>query len=487
VNDFTASVNQIQSDLAILSLSTKVYTREVYQQVSQTLAERKTAIDAMNQEINTLNVGLQHYQKHKDDGVTCPKCQEYFLPMLGDFNEVNAQALISQYITDRDQHIATLNDLEMEMMEIEEYLSLRKALSNLIKMNPLVLQWWQHFGFTMDKPKVVSTALLALLQAVNQEIDIRYHQAKLEGLETHLALYQSIDLSREAELRDQVNALDQRLDHFNQQLIEKTTSIDQYQQYGKALHRRLSEIETLTKVSDMFTQLELELQVSVMADFVDIHLEDLSHTRTVIFNQLQAARNNASHIKEIKAELVNLENSVKTHAALLRAINPTEGVIAEGMLGFIHFFTNEMNYHIRKLWIDPLTITPCLLGESGIELDYLFPVQTLNESPEDISVCSSGQKEMIDLAFREAGMRCLGLSSHPVLFDEWGVRMDETHKLKSCDLLGSFTDKTQHDQIIIVSHTESVHNALGDVRRLVLCDKNITIEGEYNTHVLIER
>jgi ABC-type Mn2+/Zn2+ transport system ATPase subunit len=124
---------------------------------------------------------------------------------------------------------------------------------------------------------------------------------------------------------------------------------------------------------------------------------------------------------------------------------------------------------------------------NGVELDYLFPVRTLHETPEDVSVCSSGQKEIIDLAFREAGMRCLGLSTHPILFDEWGVRMDETHKQKTAVLLSELTEQTRHDQIVMVSHQNVVHDSFTDIRRLVLCDKNIVIDGEYNDHVLIEK
>jgi ABC-type Mn2+/Zn2+ transport system ATPase subunit len=146
-----------------------------------------------------------------------------------------------------------------------------------------------------------------------------------------------------------------------------------------------------------------------------------------------------------------------------------------------------MNRTIGKLWTDPLTISPCLVGDNGVELDYLFPVRTLHETPEDVSVCSSGQKEIIDLAFREAGMRCLGLSTHPILFDEWGVRMDETHKQKTAVLLSELTEQTRHDQIVMVSHQNVVHDSLTDIRRLVLCDKNIVIDGEYNDHVLIEK
>ena len=84
-------------------------------------------------------------------------------------------------------------------------------------------------------------------------------------------------------------------------------------------------------------------------------------------------------------------------------------------------------------------------------------------------------------------MRCLGLSTHPILFDEWGVRMDETHKQKTAVLLSELTEQTDHDQIIMVSHQNVVHDSFTDIRRLVLCDKNIVIDGEYNDHVLIEK
>jgi DNA repair exonuclease SbcCD ATPase subunit len=223
-----------------------------------------------------------------------------------------------------------------------------------------------------------------------------------------------------------------------------------------------------------------------MADFIDEHLRNLSARRGQLFTAVQAARTNDDNIAKVKKEMVEKEALLADLQVLEKALSPLNGVIAEGMFGFITAFIELMNTYIGSHWHDPLTVMPCKLNETGIELDYLFPVQTLRETPNDISECSSGQKEIIDWAFREAGMLGLGLSTHPVLFDEWGVRMDEAHKNKTCELLGDLTDRSNHDQVIIVSHLKMVHDALGDVRQLVLCDRNISISGNYNDHAILK-
>ena len=65
--------------------------------------------------------------------------------------------------------------------------------------------------------------------------------------------------------------------------------------------------------------------------------------------------------------------------------------------------------------------------------------------------------------------------------------MDNVHKQRTAVLLGSLTEQTSHDQIVMVSHQNVVHDSFTDIMRLVLCDKNVDIDGEYNTHVYIER
>lgn len=489
LDDFTESVSQLQSSLQMLTDDeADQFDKVRYDELLLQMKELKGQDSRIDKEIAEYQAAIDHEAAHaSEDGVTCPNCGTYHFPFKGSVSVDSLKDALGVAYELKSGLESNLAALEPILMAAEAYLAERKHVATLIKAIPLVAKWWLHHNLSLTQPTKASRALTVLVRDVgvrHQYIDCHTRRSHVQR---QLDLHSDMDATREAEYRQRVTDVDAELNTAHARLAHALDVIRIYIEYGKTLSKRLQDAKELEDSHVALERLHHELQESLAADIVNAHLSHLNKKRSEIFNAVNAARNNAENILQVTRELRKEEETTLDHLTLMKALSPVDGVIAEGMLGFIQHFVDEMNYSISKLWVDPLTITPCLLSDSGVELDYLFPVRTLHESPEDVSVCSSGQKEIIDLAFREAGMQCLQLSTHPILFDEWGVRMDNVHKQRTAVLLGSLTEQTSHDQIVMVSHQNVVHDSFTDIMRLVLCDKNIDIDGEYNTHVYIER
>jgi ABC-type Mn2+/Zn2+ transport system ATPase subunit len=150
-----------------------------------------------------------------------------------------------------------------------------------------------------------------------------------------------------------------------------------------------------------------------------------------------------------------------------------------------------MNALIRKIWSYPMRVLDCgVAGQAGAELDYKFPLMVNKDSNvvPDIKDASSGQQEIINLAFKVTAMMYLGLQESPLFLDEFGKTFDEAHRTQAMHVIKSLMDQKPFTQLFMVSHYESTYGAFTNSEICVLCPNNITtpVEAKYNQHVTIE-
>lgn len=194
-------------------------------------------------------------------------------------------------------------------------------------------------------------------------------------------------------------------------------------------------------------------------------------------------------IQDLEAQIENLTIEEEACKVLVAELSPTEGLIAEGLLGFIRYFVNKMNKLIRKIWSYPLEIQTCEVDKEGsAELDYRFPVlvKSKSNSIPDVKLGSTGMKEIFDLAFKVTAMQSLGLVNIPLVLDEFGKTMDKTHKSAATDFVRNLLVQHSFSQLFMVSHDYIQYGSISNVDVCVLCSSNIVVPEKYNKHVVIE-
>jgi DNA repair exonuclease SbcCD ATPase subunit len=203
---------------------------------------------------------------------------------------------------------------------------------------------------------------------------------------------------------------------------------------------------------------------------------------------LHLASNQKSVIKNIEDQITELETDKEALTHLINSLSPTDGLIAQGLLGFIRSYVDEMNEFIEKVWAYSMTIQACDVQDSeSLDLDYKFPINI--DDPDDpvpdVSKCSKGMKEIINLAFKITAMKNLDLLDTPLYLDEFGSAMDTGHKNEIISLIKSFNEQKTFSQMFIVSHDVTQYSSISNAQVCVVCETNIITPESFNEHVKI--
>jgi DNA repair exonuclease SbcCD ATPase subunit len=204
---------------------------------------------------------------------------------------------------------------------------------------------------------------------------------------------------------------------------------------------------------------------------------------------LNAVKIQQAVVAELTKELSSLEVKEKALKAVSDELSPVDGLIAEGLMGFIRGYVQQMNQFIKKIWTYPLQVKNCgVSDENGVELDYRFPM--LVDSPEnikkDVSKGSSGMKDIINFAFRRVAMKYCGLGSSPLFLDEFAITLDKEHRDGATRAIKSMIEAENFTQLFMISHYESMYSAFTNADICVLDTKNIVVPDIYNRHVTIQ-
>ena len=117
-------------------------------------------------------------------------------------------------------------------------------------------------------------------------------------------------------------------------------------------------------------------------------------------------------------------------------------------------------------------------------MKYKFMVQADTVPVGDISNCSDGQMEMIDLAFTLAIMIALGIhNTHPVFLDEIGRCLDMNHAQRLLELLLDLVNEGYIHQLFIINHQAVMIGGFDKADVVCLNTENIVLPEKYNTTV----
>jgi hypothetical protein len=182
------------------------------------------------------------------------------------------------------------------------------------------------------------------------------------------------------------------------------------------------------------------------------------------------------------------EQTIQEEAAkaLQTELSPTDGLIAEGLLGFIRNFTAQMNTMVRKVWVYPLQIQDCGVSSSeGAELDYKFPMFAGSKANRvnDVSEGSTGMQEIVNMAFKIAAMRYLHLDEAPIFADEFGGTLDAGHRTAATQMLKALMEQSSFSQLFMVSHDYRQYGSFASMEVCVLDPRNIVVPDDHNAHV----
>jgi hypothetical protein len=475
----------------------KKYSQEALLVKREKLTELTLLKNTLLETLTSKNTKLKHMQEHKDKpDLNCPACGHKF-SLNYDENKYNRFILEVEDINTRLETIINPNIKEIEeyLQSCSDYARSYKQYTQCLNNWPNLIDYWDYLNqkkIITDSPlsgvtelNFIEQDILKQIQAqelidkVRQKEELLFSLKDIGGSDLNTLIKDNLLL--EENLAEQTNlaqlASDKAKDaiaHKFRSKLMKSLLVKLSDGIYKSRQLNKDKIETLRRQ---------ELNNAIR------EIQSLLASKEHILNNLARQK---GIVENISLQIEELSLEEEALAILVKQMSPSEGLIAEGLIGFIKGFIAQMNSLIKKIWTYPLVIKSCEISdETTVELDYLFPMYVgFKDNPvPDVSKGSEGMKEVINLAFKLTALKYLHLQDSPLIIDEFGKAFDEAHRHAATGVIKALIEQNTFTQLFIISHYAEAYGALSNAQICVLNNLNITVpisQIEVNSHVVMK-
>lgn len=459
------------------------------EQIAQLTQQRVVTAEQLTRN----QAGLKHMETHRDHpDLECPRCAHRF---SAQYQLAKHQALQEEQrvLCERlEKEIAPkLKELELYVQRCTEYGTSYRHYIALTGGVPLLKAYWQqNEALVRDNPR----SGVHWLEAIHADL---HKQVEIERLEKLLK-----DKRELAQSLKSIGSVDlQSLIQQNQQLEETLGGLTSTLQ--KASAERQLQVQERERMKQ-FLELRGKIQHVIKKKrelgqhtLETLRRDELNQLIRVLQSELAQRVEKLGSAAQQKGIVENLSKRIDLYSeqetawgVLVKELSPTEGLIAEGLLGFIKNFIDQMNSLIRSIWSYSLVVESCEVVEGAvIDLDYRFPmrVQAQPTPVSDVSKGSSGMIEIVDMAFKLTAMQYLHLQDSALFLDELGAQMDSTHKAETVYIIKTLVEQQTFPQVFLISHDFHQYGALANCEITLLNNLNVAAPpgAAVNQHVVM--
>lgn len=442
--------------------------------------------------IDRLAAQKAHQEHHlSNDKVECPKCRFQFAP---GFSQQKLDELSTRITTGTEKLTSVdreLSDVDAKLVGLDSYALLYRTYSKLVNGYRSLGPLWdllEQDDLPRTAPRMIPTMVIQLTNDLQLELEALSIQKEIEKTKE---LMHSATLAGNATLADtqaKASEIEAHVEGMTSFIRGLQIRISEHQRYRAELVDAYAIGAKIEKLKDEATKVT-ETMLETM------WMETIHHCVNQLQSQLLRKEEMLNEVKQQVARVADLEEQIKIEERREKALqiavdtlSPKDGLIAEGLLGFIRSFVKQLNKMIRQIWTYPLLVKECgSLDGNGVELDYKFPMLVANTLPvDDISEGSTGICDVVDLAFMTVAMKYLGLAESPLYLDEFSKSFDSEHKKAAMVTLKTIMETTPVTQLFMISHDYQNYSSFANVETIVLDPKNIVVPDTYNQHVTIQ-
>lgn len=442
--------------------------------------------------------GFEHREKHllelaNSEQISCPKCTHQFRMGYSEDEHHNLKNRITAgrgFVEVLDKELV---ELRQKRDELTAYSTLYKEYIRITRSTPELQPLWNLIN-EEDALRQSPQHALTLVELVRSDLQIEMRVSAIrEKITTDMKRLEMAEYAQSESIKGKkirLEELEREIGFLSQQKLLVQSKLRDLQIEQRQIKHMYDICDNLNKAKDNLGQASISVINAVKNEIIDEALAETHREIATLATRVHSVDQHESVIRNLKWTIVENEKEEKAYKALAAALSPVDGLIAEGMLGFIRNFAARMNALIAKVWTYRMEMHDCSTEEESAELNYKFPVSTPNlpKPTGDVSEASSGQKEMLDLAFRVVAAQCLGLDKGPLSLDEFGKTFDETHQLAATQVIQQLMEQLNFSQLFMISHYESCYGSFYNAQVTVMDKRNITVPAnrKYNEHTVIE-
>lgn len=447
-----------------------------YSSVRTTIAKIKMALPN--------HLAREKHLLSDEDSVVCPKCTLKFSVSGGDTTSelVNVRERIKRCNLGLVEHLESEKKLLSELENVSVYHTMYSKITNLFRSVQLPMVFWDVAPSEDDIIRGSLTLYTEIGKWTSRlESQVRFNDLELEltavnaGIELH-SKYSGGATARLNKLSTNISSLLASRGILQARIGNSRLLLNTYKSLNDLVMKGNS---TMRELENSFIEL------------TDITIRDDARARTEkIYDRLATivavVRKRDALVESISNMDTEIESLTKNKVALkllMDTLSPNNGVIADQMLGFINSYIHEMNRVIEQVWETQLSVGQCTMDD-GV-LNYKLALDVDGNMINDIGAGSTGQRDIIDLAFVLVMREYLNINDYPLYLDETGSSFDETHRTKLMAYISNLLDTGNCSQILMVNHFNSMHGGLRNHEVVVLDSRNITVPDTYNEYVKI--
>ena len=308
----------------------------------------------------------------------------------------------------------------------------------------------------------------------------------LSMMDTNEFINLSTEVIEEA-IRDRQNKLDAGIDELkrlDRQIEELTTSRSE----------AADMCSTLNNIQSLIDNTRIQFNACIVNSRIEFDrqiIQENTSVRNVLSEKLREVEhtlNNQRRIldileTEIRPTLEDLRKQKTEWEMVEYGLSPTKGLPCIYLIRFINRLIEKTNKLIKEIWFCDMELA--YLDEKD-NLDFTLGL-ILNKSTtvKDISLCSNGQKAVIDLCFTLALCKERNLMSYTISLDECDAALTEQHRTNLVALLSRMLDDHEIHQLMLVNHF-ALQTGIAQCDCVCLSPEGILLPSEYNTNATIE-
>lgn len=184
----------------------------------------------------------------------------------------------------------------------------------------------------------------------------------------------------------------------------------------------------------------------------------------------------------IEPMIVKVQQQLDNIRLIEPALSTVNGIPKQYLVQYINYIMSYANDLISKVWSYSLTIDLVSMDDP---LDFTFSV-TINEYGRirDLSILSSGQQEIVDLALTVAlGSINQTFKAYPLVLDEPDKSITTGGQGRVLELLARLLMKGELTQLFLVNHHLNVYSSFPHCEVFCMNPDNVALPTDYNLHV----
>jgi len=424
--------------------------------------------------------------KQEDNLVKCGNCNhEWYLGY--DENKLNSILKRLKKI-EEDKEIKEKESLILEELytSIVAKAEIINNIKHLISSNTYLKEIWSYVfnrhNIHKDSPSVFVSDLNKISGMLEQCKEYSNFEKHLWELEKNILLLRDVNKAKDDVISIRVATLEKELISITTKLTQNSNDL---RAYSTILILKEKLYTTRKDLVTMIRKYRKEIENEIIIERNKTLSELVTHLKSELVGILQTINTSKQLVRDtemVKKRLEEYKLRDKVLSHLLKALSPSEGIIAKSINSFLNVFITEMNHIINSVWSYSMILLPCEVTEEN-DLDYKFRVRVNNtDTIEDISKLSTSMQEIVNLAFKIVFVKYLKIADTPLFLDEFGRTMDPAHRISAYNVVDRILS-SNFSQIFIVSHFESMYGRFANADISVLDPKNLELNPDvsYNT------